>query len=123
MPLLAFIKRDDPGSQPFGSERNGKMDRFYGILMGLLSFASIGIWHPIVIKGEYYLGKKVCAPIFAIVGVICVGLSLVLENRIISVGFAVFGFSALWGVKEVFDQEKRVQKGWFPKRNRKNPKK
>ena len=30
----------------------------------------------------------------------------------------VFAFSSFWTIKEVFDQEKRVKKGWFPK----NPK-
>ena len=30
----------------------------------------------------------------------------------------VFAFSSFWGILEVFDQRKRVLKGWFPK----NPK-
>lgn len=118
-----FYKRDDSGNELPESERDDNMGHFYGILIGLLSFVSIGLWHPIVIKGEYYFGKKICAPVFAIVGVICICLSLLFENQIASVGFAVFGFSALWGVKEVFDQEKRVQKGWFPKRGPKKGKK
>ena len=27
----------------------------------------------------------------------------------------VLGASFLWSVKELFEQEKRVEKGWFPK--------
>ena len=30
----------------------------------------------------------------------------------------VFGASALWGIGELFEQKKRVERGWFPK----NPK-
>nr|WP_197272504.1 DUF4491 family protein [Methanobrevibacter arboriphilus] len=31
---------------------------FEGIIIGLSAFIIIGIFHPIVIKGEYYIGKK-----------------------------------------------------------------
>jgi len=30
----------------------------------------------------------------------------------------VFAFSSFWTIKDVFEHEERVQKGWFPK----NPK-
>ncbi len=94
---------------------------FNGILIGALSFLTIGVWHPIVIKGEYYLGKKVCVPIFLIIGFACIIGSLVCSHEIVSTGLAVFGFSALWGIGEVIHQEKRVEKGWFPKNpNRKS---
>lgn len=49
---------------------------FKGIILGALSFLIIGVWHPIVIKGEYHLGRKVCMPAFAAIGVACVALSL-----------------------------------------------
>lgn len=28
---------------------------------------------------------------------------------------SIAGFCALWSIKELFEQEKRVQKGWFAK--------
>ena len=31
---------------------------------------------------------------------------------------SILGFTCLWSIKELFEQEKRVQKGWFAK----NPK-
>ena len=89
-----------------------------GILLGIVSFCIIGVWHPSVIKGEYYFGKNVCIPVFAVVGAACVIASLLLENTFASVGVALFGFSALWGIGEVREQEERVKKGWFPQ----NPK-
>lgn len=94
------------------------MEHFEGIIFGAISFLTIGIWHPIVIKGEYYLGKKVCIPLFAVSGLISVVLSVIIPVKLMSVAFAIFGFSAFWGIHEVIKQEKRVEKGWFPK----NPK-
>ncbi len=89
-----------------------------GILLGALSFLIIGIWHPIVIKGEYHLGRKICTPLFAFIGAVCVIASLLISDITVSVAIALFGFSALWGIKEVREQEQRVKKGWFPE----NPK-
>ena len=33
--------------------------------------------------------------------------------------FAVFAASSLWSIRELFQQEKRVEKGWFPKKDKK----
>jgi len=93
---------------------------FNGLLIGIIAFLCIGIWHPFVIKGEYYLGKKVCSIIFLLIGIIFVIISLFCKNTILSTSLAVFGFSALWGILEVFHQEKRVKKGWFPKNPKRN---
>ena len=38
-----------------------------GVIIGLLAFVIIGIFHPIVIKCEYYFSKKVW-PVFLILG-------------------------------------------------------
>ena len=81
---------------------------YVGILIGLATFLIIGLFHPLVIKGEYYFGTR-C---------LCAGLSLYVENVYLSIIFGVISFSSFWGILEVFDQRKRVLKGWFPK----NPK-
>lgn len=91
---------------------------FNGLLIGALSFLSIGVWHPIVIKGEYYWGKTICIPLFLLIGIACVVGSVFCSIEIVSTGLAVFGFSALWGIGEVIHQEKRVEKGWFPRNPR-----
>ncbi len=96
------------------------MKYILGILIGAVAFIMIGVWHPIVIKGEYYLGKKKCIVLFILLGIIGV-IASVLSHKylILSVGCGIFAFSAFWGIHEVIRQEERVAKGWFPE----NPKK
>lgn len=88
--------------------------------MGLAAFLLIGFFHPIVIKSEYYFGIK-CWPVFLLVGVIgCIG-SLLVSNTYVSVILGVFGFSCFWSILELFEQQERVRKGWFPRNpNRSN---
>ena len=57
---------------------------FEGILIGVLTFLIIGLFHPIVIKTEYYFSKNVW-PIFAVVGVVFMLLSIFTENTTISI--------------------------------------
>ncbi len=90
-----------------------------GIIVGIGTFLLIGIFHPIVIKGEYYFSKKIW-PIFLVVGVITLVISLFIANTIISCLVAVFGISCIWSIHELIDQEKRVKKGWFPKNPNRN---
>ncbi|ARC83840.1 hypothetical protein U732_339 [Clostridium argentinense CDC 2741] len=90
---------------------------FQGIIIGLFSFLIIGIFHPIVIKGEYYFSKKIW-PIFLLLGIIFIILSLNIKGQLLSALLGVTGFSCLWSIHELIEQEQRVKKGWFPK----NPK-
>lgn len=86
---------------------------FQGITIGIMAFAIIGIFHPIVIKTEYYLGKKMW-PVFLVAGVLLIGLSLFINNSVISAIASVVGFTSLWSIHEIIEQEERVKKGWFP---------
>ena len=88
--------------------------QFKGIIIGLISFLSIGLFHPIVIKGEYYFSKNIW-PVFAVFGAVMLAVSLKLKNIIASAGTAVIGMSSFWSIKELYEQEQRVAKGWFPK--------
>ena len=85
-----------------------------GTVLGALSFLIIGIWHPLVVKGEYHLGRSICVPLFGVVGTFCTVVALRIKNIMFSTAIALFGFSAFWGIHEVFEQEKRVARGWFP---------
>ncbi|MBU3146702.1 DUF4491 family protein [Clostridium sp. CF012] len=94
---------------------------FQGITIGIIAFAIIGIFHPIVIKAEYYLGKKVW-PFFLVAGVLLIGLSLFINSSMLSAIAGVVGFSSLWSIHEIIEQEERVKKGWFPNNPNKNRK-
>lgn len=86
---------------------------FQGIIIGLAAFVIIGIFHPIVIKGEYYFGRRIW-PVFLIAGIVFVVLSVAVKNTIFSAIIGVVGFSSFWSIQEIFEQEQRVKKGWFP---------
>ena len=42
---------------------------FTGIIVGLATFLIIGVFHPIVIKAEYYFSKS-CWPVFLAAGIL-----------------------------------------------------
>ena len=91
---------------------------FEGLLIGIATFLIIGIFHPVIIKMEYHTGTRywwvlLLAGIIAIL----VGLFFV-ANIVLNAILGAFAFSAFWGIGELFAQEKRVQKVWFPR----NPK-
>ena len=86
---------------------------FTGIITGLATFLIIGVFHPIVIKAEYYLGTK-CWWMFLLAGIIFGAISLVVSNLIISIILGVTAFSSFWSILELFHQKERVRNGWFP---------
>ena len=86
---------------------------FTGIIVGLATFLIIGVFHPIVIKAEYYLGTK-CWWMFLLAGIILGAVSLLIGNLVISTIVGVTAFSSFWSILELFHQKERVRKGWFP---------
>jgi hypothetical protein len=88
---------------------------FTGILIGLATFLIIGGLHPVVIKAEYHIGKR-CWPAFLAGGLLSIAGAALCAAQWLSSLLAVLGFSLLWCIGELFEQEKRVQKGWFPKK-------
>lgn len=93
------------------------MVNYSGIVIGASVFLMIGLFHPIVIKAEYYWGVQ-CWPLFAVVGAAALAGSLFVDSVIVSVLLGAFAFSSFWSILELFHQKKRVERGWFPK----NPK-
>lgn len=89
-----------------------------GLILGTVCFLLIGLGHPLVIKSEYYWGKKVW-PGFLVGGLAFMAASLFVHDAVLSALLGVAGCTLLWGIGELFEQEKRVEKGWFPA----NPKK
>ncbi len=87
---------------------------FEGPLIGLATFLIIGLFHPIVIKTEYYFGTRPWW-IFLLVGIGCIVGALFVSSLMASAIIGVTGFSSLWSILELFEQRQRVDKGWFPK--------
>ena len=84
-----------------------------GLIIGISTFLVIGIFHPLVVKAEYYWGVKSWW-VFLILGIIGVIASLFTSNILLSTLFGVIAFSSFWSIREIFQQRERVQKGWFP---------
>lgn len=95
------------------------MLNFLGIIIAVVTFLVIGLFHPIVIKAEYYFGVK-CWWAFALAGFVFLALSLFVENIIASSVLGVIGCSSFWSILEIFEQRERVRKGWFPKNPKRN---
>lgn len=89
-----------------------------GLFIGIVTFLIIGLFHPLVIKAEYYLGTKSWW-LFLIFGLVNVVASVLICSLIWSIITGVVAFSSFWSIHEVLEQKKRVEKGWFPA----NPKK
>ena len=90
---------------------------YQGIALGAIAFLTIGVFHPIVIKAEYYFGAR-SWPAFLLAAIGALAGSLFVHNAIGSAALGVIAFSCLWSILELFHQAKRVERGWFPK----NPK-
>lgn len=88
-----------------------------GPAIGLAAFLIIGLFHPVVIKTEYYFGTRPWW-FFLLIGFVSIYVADRVCDAFWSSVLGVFGFSSFWTIKELFDQRKRVIKGWFPK----NPK-
>ena len=88
-----------------------------GLVIGVCTFLIIGLFHPIVVKTEYYWGTKFWW-VFLVLGIGGVVASFLIDNILVSSLLGVFAFSSFWTIMELFEQVDRVKKGWFPK----NPK-
>ena len=87
--------------------------QWLGLVIGLSTFLIIGAFHPVVIKAEYYFGKQ-CWPVFLVCGLLCAVGALFVPVLWVSALMSVLGFTLLWSIKELSEQEERVKRGWFP---------
>ena len=86
---------------------------FQPVVLGVVTFIIIGLFHPLIIKAEYYFSYKIW-PIFGAVGLILLAITFFLDGFWAYI-WAVIGITCLWSIIELFHQKKRVEKGWFPK--------
>ncbi len=76
-------------------------------------FLIIGVFHPIVIKMEYYWGKRSWW-ILLLAGILFCVWSVFASNQTVAAILGATAFSCFWSIHELFEQEQRVLKGWFP---------
>ena len=86
---------------------------YSGLIIAVITFLVIGVFHPIVIKGEYYFGTR-CWWVFLLAGIAFIVASLMVSDDMLSPILGVVGCSCLWSILEIFEQKERVKKGWFP---------
>ncbi|MBO4730588.1 MAG: DUF4491 family protein, partial [Bacteroidaceae bacterium] len=72
----------------------------------------------LVIKTEYHTGTRYWW-VFLLVGIAAAIAALLIKSALLSCVLGVFAFCCWWSIKELFEQRKRVEKGWFPKKNNK----
>lgn len=88
-----------------------------GLVVGMATFLITGLFHPVVIKAEYHFGTRVWW-VFGLAGGGAIVVSICTAQIVVSALAGVLAFTCLWSIKELFEQKKRVEKGWFPE----NPK-
>ena len=88
-----------------------------GLAVGLCAFLIIGLFHPVVIKTEYHTGTRYWW-VFLVVGISAAAAALLVGNAYVSSELGVLAFCCLWSIKELFEQRKRVERGWFPKKEK-----
>ena len=82
-----------------------------GVVVGAASLLVIGAFHPLLIWCEYRFTQRIW-PVFLIAGLLC------LLAGLLSILLGLLGAGCLWSIRELREQAKRVERGWFPK----NPK-
>ncbi len=86
---------------------------YTGITIAVCTFLAIGIFHPLVIKVEYYWGTRPWW-LFLVAGIALCGAALFIANVAVSAVVGMLGATSLWSIRELFQQKERVRKGWFP---------
>ena len=89
---------------------------FEGAIVGAAALLVIGAFHPLVIWCEYRFTQRIW-PVFLITGLLCMLAALLLQG-LFSILLGLLSASCLWSIRELKEQTKRVERGWFPQ----NPK-
>ena len=89
---------------------------FEGVVVGVMSLVIIGAFHPLVIWFEYHFTQSIW-PVFLIAGLLCLIAALFIQG-LFSVLLGLLGVACICSIRELKEQARRVERGWFPK----NPK-
>ena len=75
-----------------------------GLVIGISTFLIIGLFHPVVIKCEYYFGTR-CWWIFLIFGVLSIIAALYVRQVLWSCLLGVFAVSCFLTILEILEQK------------------
>jgi len=89
-----------------------------GLIAGIATWVIIWATRYACIRGEYHF-RRAFRYLFLFFGILGLVLALMTSNLLLSAIFGIFGFANLWGIHEVIEQEERVAKGWYPKKEKK----
>lgn len=84
-----------------------------GLVIAVCTFVIIGVFHPIVIKCHYRFGTG-CWWWFLVLGIAALAGSVLVAGILLSSLLGVLACSSFWTIGEIFEQQKRVDRGWFP---------
>jgi hypothetical protein len=88
-----------------------------GVIIGAAAFLIIALGRYTTIIAEYYFTKKFWVG-FLIIGLTSLVFSIMVNSFALSSILSILGFTYLWGIGEIREQEERVRKGWFPQNPR-----
>lgn len=69
-----------------------------GVVIGICTFLIIGLFHPVVVKAEYYWGTR-CWWVFLVLGLMGMAGSIIIQNLLVSSLLGVFSFSSFWTLR------------------------
>ena len=76
---------------------------FTGIIIAVMALAIIGVFHPIVIKTEYYTGVRYWW-VLMLLGLLCLAAALFVEDIIGSAALGLAGAAFRWSFLELIEQ-------------------
>ena len=87
--------------------------RLTGLTVGIFTFLIIGLFHPLVIKAEYWFGTRSWW-MFLVLGIAAAALSVCVEGLVLSILFGVVAFSSFWSILEAFPAAGTCAQGVVP---------
>lgn len=84
-----------------------------GLVLAVVTFATIGLGHEAVRKTNYLYGTKPVPYVF-IAGLLFLFISLRLQSNLASAALGIIGITTLWDSFELIRQEERIRRGHAP---------
>jgi hypothetical protein len=84
--------------------------QYAGIILGVVTFAMIGVLHVAVVKIERIWGSQIW-PLFIVLGLTFGVASLLVDDVLLSALLGVNGFLFAWSGPELKKQKERVEHG------------